>query len=193
MYIKTTLETLAILLLLPFTVSPSLLFIISIYHCLPMQPLYFLFLSLSPLSIYHALVSCYSLTLSPPLPPLRYFILPFSIITSTPAIIEITTLFSFLLNHSSYIFFSFSLSLHLPSPPSTPGYVSCLHHPRHHPHHLPHRAGGTVFVCVGCTVLYKSCMLMQQKAAEHYGEWTNFRSAWPRFITAHKPKVRYVR
>lgn len=36
-------------------------------------------------------------------------------------------------------------------------------------------------------------MLMQQKAAEHHVKWTNFRSAWPRFITAHKPKVSCIR
>lgn len=52
---------------------------------------------------------------------------------------------------------------------------------------------GAVFVCVGCTVLYKSCMLMLQRAIKHCREWTNFRSAWPRFITAHKPKVSCVR
>lgn len=101
--------------------------------------------------------------------------------------------YSPLLNHSSYIFFVSSPSPHLSSPPSTPGCIPCLHHPHHHPHHLPHSPHSAVFVCVGCTELYKSCMLMQQKAAEHYGEWTNFRSAWPHFITAHKPKVSCVR
>lgn len=160
----------------------------------PTQP--FLYISLSSLfalssSIYCALVSCFSLTLSSPLPPLQYFILVLSIITSTPSITEITTLPSLLHYHSSYIF---SSSPHLSSPPSAPGSAfPRLHHPHHHPDHLPHSPRGAVFVCVGCTVLYKCCMLMQQKAAEHYGEWTNFRSAWPRFITAHKPKVSCVR
>lgn len=95
---------------------------------------------------------------------------------------EITALLSLLLNHSSYI--------SSPTPPRL----------RHRPLaaflvfiiilfiSLP-SPWGAVFVCVGCTVLHKSCMLMQQRAAEHYSEWTNFRSAWPRFITAHKPKV----
>lgn len=72
-------------------------------------------------------------------------------------------------------------------------YISCLHSPRRRHHHLPRSSLGAIFVCVGCTVLCKSHMLMQQKAAEHYVEWTNFRSAWPRFITAHKPKVSCVR
>lgn len=133
-------------------------------------------------SPYHLLFLHYSTSssssLSPPPPP---------------AITEITTLLSFPLNHSSYIFSSSSPSPHLPSLPSTPGCIPCLHHPHHLPHHLPHSPRGAVFVCVGCTVLYKSRMLMQQKAAEHYGEWTNFRSAWPRFITAHKPKVSCIR
>lgn len=43
-------------------------------------------------SIPHALISCYSLTLSSPLSPLQYFILLFSIIPTTPVITEITTL-----------------------------------------------------------------------------------------------------
>lgn len=145
-----------------------------------------------PSSIHHTLVSCYSLTLSSPLPPLQYFILLFSIITSTPAITEITTLLSPLHYHSSYIFCLSSPSPHLLSPSSTLGCVPCLHHPHHHPDNLPHSPQGKVFVCIGCTVLYKSSMQMQQKAAEHYGEWTNFRSAWPRFIIAHKPKVSCV-
>lgn len=47
-------------------------------------------------SIYHALVSCYSLTLSSPLPPLQYFILPLSNGISTPALKKPRL-------HSSYI------------------------------------------------------------------------------------------
>lgn len=110
-----------------------------------------------------------------------------------PAITEITTPLSFLLNHTSYIFPSSSRLL-----------ISCQ---RHRP-----LAAFLVFIILIISLIIsptgpeaqylyvldalysiKSRMLMQQKAAEHYGEWTNFRSAWPRFITAHKPKVSCVR
>lgn len=50
-----------------------------------------------------------------------------------------------------------------------------------------------VFVCAGCTAFYESCMLMRQTAIEPSVEWTNFRSAWWSFITAHKPKVSCLR
>lgn len=154
---------------LPFLRSP-------LCHHQSAMPWSHVFPSPYPLLFLHYSTSSSSSLSSPSLPPS-----------------QITTLLSFLHYHSSYIFSSSSSSLRLPSPPLTPGCVPCLHHPHHHPDHLPHGPRGTVFVCVGCTVLYKSCMLMQQKAAEHYGEWTNFRSAWPHFITAHKPKVSCVR
>lgn len=78
----------------------------------PTQP--FLYISPSSLfalssSIYCALVSCYSLTLSSPLPPLQHFILLLSIITSTPAITEITTLRSTLPFLLHFLFVSSSL------------------------------------------------------------------------------------
>lgn len=120
--------------------------------------------------------------------------------TSAPAITENNSLSS-PHYHSSYIFTSSppsSLPPHHHQPASTPGCVPCLHHPRHRPDYpprctrhiqirAPRPAEVRVFVCAGCTVLHKRRMLMRPTDAERCGEWTNFRSARPRFITAHKP------
>lgn len=100
--IKTTLEmSQAILLFLPWkSLVFSLRFLPPLHlhnnhYSFSNQP--FLYIFSPPLfswssSIYHALVSCYSLTLSSPLLPLQHLILLFSITTSTPAITEITAL-----------------------------------------------------------------------------------------------------
>lgn len=114
---------------------------------------------------------------SPPLPPSQKSLLSSHSHLTSPLMISLCP----------------PLLLVAPSSLLTPGCVPCLHLAHHHPHHLPRSPCGAVFVCVGCTVLHKSRMLMRQKAAEHYVEWTNFRSAWLRFITAHKPKVSCVR
>lgn len=203
MNIKTTLETSqAILLLRPWKwlglfyssltlLVPLSIFIITIYHFLlnhsftfPRLSLRFVIINLlCPGLVFfpHLIISSSSITVLHPRPLYHH-------LHSCHHRNHYSALLHY---HSSYIF---SSSPHLSSLPSAPGSAfPRLHHPHHHPDHLPHSPRGAVFVCVGCTVLYKCCMLMQQKAAEHYGEWTNFRSAWPRFITAHKPKVSWVR
>lgn len=121
MYIKTTLEMSQAIMLLHhenhwvyvFCRSPSSSSA-WISFC-SWIPLHFLFLSSLPSSIYHAPVSCYSLILSPPLPHLQYFILP--CLSSPPLVApQKSPLCSpFYLNIPFYIFFSPSLSLHLPS------------------------------------------------------------------------------
>lgn len=184
--IRKTLETYQDSLLKNTAFISSLLYISSIsnnHHLSSLTEIFFY--------IFHH-QSHISPLVSSPL-PLQSFILLFSIITLhfchhrnhySPSHLTIPLMFSFRPRCPP------DRPLFLP----TPGCVPCLHHRPSSPSSslLPVLTAQFLYVGGG-TVLHKSRMLMQQKAVEHYVEWTNFRSAWPRFIRAHKPKVSCVR
>lgn len=144
---------------------PLSIFIITIYHFLLNHS--FTFPRLLSSLCHHQSTVPWSRVIPSPyhLLFLRYSISSSSSLSSPPLLPSQKSRLCALHYHSSYIF---SSSPHLSSPPSGPGSAfPRLHHPHHHPDHLPHSPRGAVFVCVGCTVPHKCCMLMQQKAAEH--------------------------